>query len=62
MRQIQHQPYDWNVVAAEARGFLPVIAVAKQSDDGNGVPRAAARPGSPDAGGDRASANFMDDG
>ena len=48
-----------DVVAVEAGGFVPDIALAKQTDNGNGVAEADTCSLAPDADSDQAFAKFM---
>ncbi len=50
---------EWDVVAVEPRGFIPDVAFAKQTDNGNGVPDSGTCTLPPDADPDQAFAKFM---
>jgi hypothetical protein len=50
---------EWDVIAVEARGFIPDVALAEQTNDGDGVPKPGACALPPDADSDQAFAKFM---
>jgi len=56
---IKGQLDEWDVVAEKAGGFVPDIALAKQTDNGNGVADAGACALTPDADADQTFAKFM---
>jgi len=57
---VEQQTQQRDVVAAEAAGLLPDIAVAEQTGDGKGVPKSGSGSLSPDADLDQAAADFVD--
>ena len=60
MGLIEDQPHEWDVIASKPRGFLPHVAVAKQTTHRDRVSQAGSSAFSPDADLDEAAADFVD--
>ena len=56
---IKHELDEWDVITVEAGGFVPDIALAKQTDNGNGVAEADTCSLAPDTDPNQAFAEFM---
>ena len=59
VRFIKHEAQKWYVVATKSCGFLPLIAIAEQTQCGNRVTKTALGPFPPHANHDQAATEFM---